>query len=125
MAQDEKPFPWMRNRRVAAQSPEYLEAPSGALTGSWLVCDRDDYRDGKYVATGCGMPMSYGSERCPYEVSTERGGWVIVSKRGQYLRSNGAWSGDRRLVRRFKTPLAAARAAELHQSCSGGDDING
>jgi hypothetical protein len=109
----DKPFPWMRNRRIAARPPEYLDAPRALLADHWIVCDRDDYINGKFVGGLCnGTPTAYGSESCIHEVRASVGGWVICNDRGQYLRTSGAWSGDERRIRRFKTPLAAAVAAE-------------
>ncbi len=113
MTLDNRPFPWMRNRRIAARSPELLADPDRQLSGMWVVCDRDDYKDGAYQGGYCnGSPMSYGAESCAYEVTRDQQGWVIVNKRGQYLRTGGQWNGDRRRIRGFKTPLAAAVAAE-------------
>jgi hypothetical protein len=103
----------MRNRRIAARDPVYLAAPRLALNDHWLVCDRDDYLNGKYAGGVCnGSPIAYGSESCIYEVRRSQGGWVICNDRGQYLRTGGLWEGDNRRIRTFKTPLAAAVAAE-------------
>lgn len=101
---------FLRNRRVAAQPVVVM---AGTTARTWIVADRDDYREGVYVGCGEGNPIKYATEGVPYEVSQDQG-WVIVSDRGQYLRSTGLWVGDRRRIRRFKTPAAAARFVEAN-----------
>lgn len=101
----QKPFPWMRNRRVAELSAgpmiEFMEAPRDMLAGEWLVVDRDN----------SGAAISYGCETSTMEITQERG-WVIVSDRGCFMRTGGYWDGDRRCVMHFKAPWRAAKHIE-------------
>lgn len=91
---------FLRNRRVAAQPVEFLK---GKLRLTWIVSDRYDYG---------GQPFSYATRTLPFQITQAEGGWVVVNDRGQYLRTGDRWDGDRRRIRRFKTPAAAAVFAE-------------
>lgn len=100
------PFPFMRNRRVAAMPPETLPAGPRDLIGEWLVSDRFSGSD------MCdGAPAAYASEHCgpDYEVARSNSKWIVRVYTGRGTRYVG---GNGRHMSRFSTPLAAAKAAE-------------
>jgi hypothetical protein len=102
----EKQNAFISNRYVAEKPLIEMTSGHAELVWHWFVSDT-------YGERGSGEPREYATPQSELRVSHGYGYWVVSNGRGQWLKGrkrNGVYKAS---ARRFKTPLAAAKAAEL------------